>query len=210
MKQIYISPSKLTFLLNECRRCFYLDAHKLYTRPFSPFPSVFTLMDKQARAYFDGRVAPGDRPNQMSTKALRKKSLNIPGTSIGFSGEIDCLIWFDDGTIGISDFKVASKMQHASSYNRQLGAYRYMFENPLVGSPAIVSELSLTYLIPEAFSGEAFKIQTHSHVIDYPRTEFESFAKGIADLLVLPLDQVPFDPTCPHCVNQKLRESQNV
>jgi hypothetical protein len=199
---MFLSPSKLTFLYNECQRCFYLDAHKIFTRPYSAFPSVFTEMDKLMRAHYHERTdVLLDRPGYLSTKALRKKSQPI--NLFGFSGEVDCLAFFDDGTIGIFDYKVSSSASHSLMYCRQLGAYRYIFENPLSGTSAKVSELALVYAAPVNFDGANFQFEITKQVLDYSRDEFIHFALEVENLLELPLEEVPYDPKCPHCRMQK-------
>src|SRR5580698_7992958 len=50
-----IAPSDLTFLLDDCLKCFYLKVVHGVRRLAGPMPGVFTVMDRQQRRYFDGR-----------------------------------------------------------------------------------------------------------------------------------------------------------
>ena len=50
-----ISPSDLTFLFEECQACFWAKVAGNFPRPRMPFPRVFSLLDAQTKAYFDGK-----------------------------------------------------------------------------------------------------------------------------------------------------------
>lgn len=58
-----LSPSELTFLWDECPRCFYLKVIRNFSRPWSPFPSIFNRIDKLMKDYFDGRSAMDTTPD---------------------------------------------------------------------------------------------------------------------------------------------------
>src|SRR3954447_21626614 len=50
-----VAPSDLTFLLHECRRCFWFKVVRGQRRPPGLMPGVFSRMDRAQREYFDGR-----------------------------------------------------------------------------------------------------------------------------------------------------------
>src|SRR4030065_1081804 len=54
---IKLSPSDLTFLWDECPRCFYLKYIHGISRPAAPFPSIFGTIDRLMKAQFAGRPA---------------------------------------------------------------------------------------------------------------------------------------------------------
>lgn len=54
-KTFKLSPSDLTFLWDECKRCFYLKVVLGQNRPAMPFPSIFTKIDGLMKKYFDGQ-----------------------------------------------------------------------------------------------------------------------------------------------------------
>ena len=50
-----LSPSDLTFLWDECPRCFYLKVVHNINRPAIPFPKLFNRIDKLMKDYFQGK-----------------------------------------------------------------------------------------------------------------------------------------------------------
>src|SRR5436309_2014666 len=110
-----LAPSDLTFLWEECQRCFWLKVKGVLKRPSAPYPKVFTRLDQQTKDYFfgkrteemdqglcPGRVAFGDR-------WVRSAPLAVPGhqSAVMLAGRIDTALAFDDGSYGIIDFKTA-------------------------------------------------------------------------------------------------------
>lgn len=49
-----LAPSDFAFLWDECKRCFYLKAHKKLYRPRAPFPSIFGTIDLGMKRHFRG------------------------------------------------------------------------------------------------------------------------------------------------------------
>lgn len=66
-KTFRLAPSDFAFLWEDCKRCFYLKAHKKLYRPRPPFPSIFGTIDVSMKKHFRGlrteeildNVAPG-------------------------------------------------------------------------------------------------------------------------------------------------------
>jgi len=56
-----LTPSMLTFLWDDCKRCFWLQARERIYRPRTPFPSVFTKYHEILQQHFEGR-----RPSSIS------------------------------------------------------------------------------------------------------------------------------------------------
>lgn len=53
-KLFRLAPSDFAFLWEECRRCFYLKAHKKLFRPRAPFPSIFGTIDLAMKMHLRG------------------------------------------------------------------------------------------------------------------------------------------------------------
>jgi hypothetical protein len=51
---VRLAPSDFAFLWEECRRCFYLKAHKKLYRPRAPFPSIFSTIDLEMKRHMRG------------------------------------------------------------------------------------------------------------------------------------------------------------
>jgi hypothetical protein len=52
-----LSPSELTFLWEECRRCFYLKVRHGIDQPRIPMPKVFIKIDGLMKSHFNGKPA---------------------------------------------------------------------------------------------------------------------------------------------------------
>jgi hypothetical protein len=207
---VKLAPSDLTFLWEECRRCFWLKVKGVLRRPSTPFPKVFTLLDGQTKDHFfglpteemaeglpPGRVAVGDR-------SVRSSPLIVPGhdVSVQLGGRIDTALAFDDGSFGVVDFKTSEpKPEHVPFYARQLHAYALAAEHPAEGALRLapVSRLGLLCVEPVAMvalpDGVAYKGHTHFLEIERDDDAFLAFVSQV--LFVLERD-VPPDPS-PGC-----------
>lgn len=69
-----LSPSSLN-LMQSCIRCFWLDKHKVWSRPSTPFPQLPNGMDKIIKAHFDRFRDKGKLPPEIKdhhhTKGLK-------------------------------------------------------------------------------------------------------------------------------------------
>eukprot|EP00871_Galdieria_phlegrea_P005762 jgi/Galph1/673/GphlegSOOS_G5365.1 len=143
-----VAPSDLTFLWEECHRCFYLKVHRKLFRPRLPFPSVFSAMDQQMKNFFSGKRTEQfwkDFPdaqgggifatlNSSCALWIESKPLEIVNEKpvyIILRGKIDSYLQLDDGSIGLIDFKTSQVGQRLSNlYSRQLHAYAWSLEYP--------------------------------------------------------------------------------
>ncbi len=139
MTQLYkLSPSDLTFLWDECKRCFYLKVARGYRRPGIPFPKIFTRIDLLMKDYYLDK----------STKAIHA---DLPDGKVYTTGQwveseiihfadhqaecylkgiFDTVLKFDDGSYAVVDFKTAEiNDEHVPFYTRQLQAYAYALEH---------------------------------------------------------------------------------
>jgi hypothetical protein len=208
-----VSASDLTFLFEECRRCFWMKLVGGLPRPRAPFPKVFTLLDGQTKRFFaekrtreisdllpPGRLTYGER-------AVRSGRLAIPGNErpVLIGGRFDAAIRFDDGSFGLVDFKTAAPRQdHLALYGRQLHAYALAAENPAPGGLLLrpVSRLGLLCVEPTAMvrhrGGVAYGGQ--SHWVEIPRAD-DAFLVILGEALsVLERKTPPLPaPTCQFC-----------
>ena len=141
------------------------------------------------------------------TKEYKLVSPLIPisdTVNIQFSGKTDCLIRFDDGTVGILDFKTSDvKADTAQFYAPQLYAYRASID-------ANVSRMGLLCASPiEAQLGDRISIGFSETWVEIPIDEdyWQGFTDKLATLLLTPFDQVEGNPKCPHCEYQRNKKS---
>jgi hypothetical protein len=151
-KRDYISPSDLTFLWNECKKCLWLKYnHKISTPGFMPLVgpmSAFqeSMYREKATSYLSNELAPGVVSDW--GKKVISKPIVIDGveTNWRIEGKYDLLLTFDDGSLGLIDCKVTTSEMDAdkvSHYRPQLEAYAYALENSLNEESKKVSETGL-------------------------------------------------------------------
>ena len=149
MSSLYkLSPSELTFLWDECPRCFYLKQVHGITRPAAPFPKIFGRIDKLMKAFFQDRhtteVAPALPAGRVrfAERWVTSNPIELPAraSSAYIRGVFDTVVEFDDGSYGVIDFKTSeTKPEHAAFYSRQLHAYAYALQHPRQGAFALES-----------------------------------------------------------------------
>ncbi len=137
-----LTPSDLTFLWDECRRCFYLKVRRGFRRPGSPFPSIFGRIDSLMKDHFqdqptgtlEASLPPGKV--QFGERWVRSKPIQVPGreNNCYLLGKFDSALAFEDGSYGVVDFKTSQPRPHfIEFYGRQLHAYAYALEHPETG-----------------------------------------------------------------------------
>jgi hypothetical protein len=163
IKILKIAISDLLYLLPECSRCFYLKAHGLLDRPRTPFPKIFSAIDRAIKEALNGvrteYLAIGMPKGAICADGwwVRSDSLSTPGISACFSlrGRLDLLIELDAGGFGI--VRVATSRQseefvHLRSL--ELHGLAWCVENPSSATalPAgSVSELGILTFEPGGF-----------------------------------------------------------
>lgn len=159
-KTVQLSPSDLTFLWDECKRCFYLKVMRDIKRPSAPFPAMFGKIDGLMKEFYRGKVnadlTPELPPGSVVDMGrwVESNLITIPGRRIRckLRGIYDTLLAFNDGTYGVVDFKTSDpKESHVEFYGRQLRAYAYALEHPSpIMAPACrVSRLGLLIVSPD-------------------------------------------------------------
>jgi PD-(D/E)XK nuclease superfamily len=211
---IKLSPSDLTFLWDECQRCFYLKYLHGINRPAAPFPSIFGAIDRLMKAQFAGHPATELNPDlpsgivDVSEKWLESLPITLPGHVIScfFRGKYDAIITFDDGTYGVVDFKTSEpKREHIPFYSRQLHAYAYALEYPAAGKLHLspITRLGLYVEAPHATltatTGEiSFHFRSTWLEVPYDISGFMGFIDKVLTLLELP-DPPAAGGKCGYC-----------
>ncbi len=211
---IKLSPSDLTFLWDECSRCFYLKYMHNINRPAAPFPSVFGAIDRLMKAHFAGRLASEIDPSlphgqiSVSEKWIESVPLKLPGHQLScfVKGRLDAMISFEDGTYGVVDFKTSEpKPSQVPFYSRQLHAYAYALEHPAPGKldPKPISRLGLLVEAPHAtLNATTEQISFHftSTWLEVPYYEdgFLHFIDQVLQLLEMP-EPPPASENCAYC-----------
>ena len=209
MQTLKLSPSKLTFLLTECRRCFYMDIHKIYARPYTAFPSIFGKIDRAMRSHYQGKSSLSLTGKEGIFNTKEYKLVSTPeqisdNFAIQFSGKTDCIIDFADGTAGILDFKTSEvKEAKLELYAPQLYAYREAY------SHKPVSKMGLLCQSP---SDRAVEINGQLHLpmvetwVEIPINDeyWNNFKRDLATLLLTPFHEVEGKAKCHHCEYQRI------
>jgi hypothetical protein len=208
-----LSPSDLTFLYDECPRCFWLKVAGNLPRPRTPFPKVFTLLDIQTKRFFEGKrtekIASGLRPGRVAfgDRWVRSGPIHVPShpKPVFIAGRFDSAFRFDDGTYGVVDFKTTNpKDGHIPLYGRQLHAYAHALEHAASGNLVLapVSQLGLLCAEPVSMipvkAGVAYKAALHWIEVERDDESFLKFLSQVLDILERP---APPEAAvgCPFC-----------
>jgi CRISPR/Cas system-associated exonuclease Cas4 (RecB family) len=161
MENWKLSPSDLTFLWDECKRCFYLKVRQNFRRPRMPFPKIFSKIDLLMKDIYlehsTKKISP-DLPEGktiMTGRWVTSEPIQAPDgvNSAYIQGIFDTVVRFEDDTYGVVDFKTSeAKEEHIQFYGRQLQAYAYALEHTAPGKLHLspVSRLGLLYFEPNA------------------------------------------------------------
>jgi len=210
-----LSPTDLTFLGDECPRCFYNKVVLKQPRPRAPFPRVFGLIDRAMKDFFLGQrtegLVPGMAPGVIGGGDRWVKSAPIvpPGCTSGccIRGRVDVLVDYDDGTTGVVDFKTSELGPAAiEKYMRQLHAYAIALEHPASGPARAVSALGLLCFEPDAFEAGGVRAALHGGLewIEVDRDDkaflgFLSQVVSVRDAVEAPAPAPAPAPNCPWC-----------
>jgi hypothetical protein len=211
-----LCPSDLTFLWEECRRCFYDKIVLGRRRPSTPFPKVFGVIDRAMKDFCLGEraeaIAPGMPVGVFGSpdRWVKSAPIALPGRArpVVLRGRLDALVACDDGTDAVVDFKTAlASDAHIPFYARQLHAYAWALERPASGSPTAVSALGLLCFAPNAFDADKTRAALFGDLswIDVPRSDraFEAFLIDVISKVEAP-DAPDPSPGCAWCVRASL------
>lgn len=212
---INLAPSDLTFLWEQCSRCFYRKVKTGLRPPSIPIPKVFNKLDASQKAHFGGKPTESlgcGLPAGLLVlggRWVKSQPITVPGhaTQVVLRGYIDTAAAFEDGTFGVIDFKTAEpNPAFVEFYGRQLHSYAIALENsddPAAGL-APISRLGLICFEPEEMmdlGAGAYAYKTKATWIEVPRND-DAFVAFLGDVLdVVEQDQPPAAaPNCQHCV----------
>ncbi len=209
-----LSPSDLTFLWDECPRCFYLKVVHGINRPWGAFPKIFNRIDKLMKNYFEGKPASQISPTlpegvvRFGEKWVTSEMIQLPGhsTACYIKGKFDVVLEFNDHSYGVVDFKTSeAKPEHARFYSRQLHAYAYALENPAPKGLSLQPIHHLGLLCVEPIMMDRALQDRIAYVgdavwMDCPKNvpEFLSFLDKVVTLLELP-SPPPAGANCGWC-----------
>ena len=159
MNTYKLSPSDLTFLWDDCKRCFYLKVVNKIARPSTPMPSIFIKIDGLMKSFYQGKatgeLCPDLPPGfvQFGEKWVESQPISLPGytSACYIKGKFDTVVRFADGSYGVVDFKTSTpKPAHLAFYGRQLHAYAYALEHAEVDKFSLspISRLGLLVVEP--------------------------------------------------------------
>jgi len=196
MKEIWISPSDLSYMWNDSKLGFY-DKYVLgIQRPRDAFPSMFTTIVSRMKKGFENKnlseVLQGAPEGVLSyeEKFVTSKTIAIGEYQVGFKGKISCFLNHDDGSCTIFDFKtVKNDVKLSKTYFLHYMAYAFCLENPAVGQTRTVNELGIAAFDPDDFSLVNNKGQLSGSLnwvkIEKDKNKFKNWLTGdLKDLLI--------------------------
>jgi len=209
-----LSPSDLTFLWDECKRCFYLKVKHDFRRPSAPFPKIFGLIDGLMKNIYleqsTKKLSPTlpEGKSIMAGRWVTSEPIRRPGRAHAcyIQGIFDTAVRFEDETYGVVDFKTTTvKDEHVLFYSRQLWAYAYALEHPMPGKLHLepITRLGLLCFDPQDMleePGTGLSLLGPATWVEIPKDE-DAFLSMIDEVLdVLEMSDPPeAGPDCGFC-----------
>ena len=207
-REVRLSPSNLNYEDRRCDRCF-AEAANGEAWPQGPFPGIFAKLDSQQRRYFTDRstsdVDPGLPPGTLHNGGrVQSAPHTIGGVDFTIRGSMDALLRFDDGSVGVVDFKSSTaSSQLGDAYRPQLAAYQWALSNPASGDSNTVSVAGLLVFAPEEMvdteRGRAYLVSSTWIPVGIEDGWFERFLERLVPLVKSP-DQAPTKSGCEWCL----------
>ncbi|MGA1332078.1 MAG: hypothetical protein ACO31D_02860 [Ilumatobacteraceae bacterium] len=205
-----ISPSDLTFLWNDCKRCFWLKyRHGIVASGMMP-GLVTSLSSRQEKWYKDKsshHFSPSLPVGVVDSTGLKVQSapIALDGNPSPFTlvGKYDFLLRYEHGTYGIIDTKIVGKNNGKGDfYWPQLSAYDYILANPATGESREVETLGLmVWAVGEVnFDGVNEPAITFPSVYEEVKRDLTKFNRFIADVVKVLIGDVPKSgQRCSNC-----------
>jgi hypothetical protein len=219
-----LSPSDLTFLWDECKRCFYLKIRHNLKRPAAPFPKIFGTIDLLMKDIYIGKstkMISADLPEGKSIMSGRWVTSEPCGfdshkNTCYVSGIFDTLVHFDNDSYGIVDFKTTKPSPgQVPFYSRQLHAYAYALENPAPGKLSFkpIDRLGLLCFDPSGMHEDPptiLSLKGPATWVEIPLNKegFNNFMDEVLTLLELPSAPAA-NPDCPFCAYREAARTTN-
>ena len=209
-----LSPSDLTFLYSQCRRCYYLKTVHNINPPSIMLPAIFSKIAGLLKTHYDGKRTSELHPDlpagvvAYAEKHVQSKSIRFSdySSSCFINGRFDIVVRFDDGSYGVIDFKTGKSNEASIDlYRRQLQAYAYALEHPAPGALFLspVTKMGLLYFYPSEISQTSieklfYEAEIQWVEIDKDEEDFLGFIREV--LGVLDCNEAP-DPSenCQWC-----------
>lgn len=200
-----LSPSDLTFLYAQCKRCYYLKTAHNINPPSIILPAIFGKIAGLLKSYYDGKRTSALHPDlppgtvAYAEKHVKSKSIRFPdyNSSCFINGRFDIVIHFDDNSYGVIDFKTGKPSEASIDlYSRQLHAYAYALEHPAPGALSLspVTKMGLLYFYPSEISQtsiERLSYEAEIHWVEVNKNE-DSFLEFVKEVLgILDKDELP-------------------
>ena len=206
-REVRLSPSSLNYEDRRCDRCF-AEAANGESWPQGPFPGIFAKLDSQQRRYFTDRstadVDAGLPPGTLHNGGrVQSAPHTIGGIDFTIRGSMDALLRFDDGSVGVVDFKSSTASpQLGDAYRPQLAAYQWALSKPASGDPETVSVAGLLVFAPESMvdtdQGRAYLVSTTWIPVEIEDGWFEKFLGRLVPLIETP-HEAPSKTDCEWC-----------
>jgi hypothetical protein len=206
-REVRLSPSNLNYEDRRCDRCF-AEATNGESWPQRPFAGIFAKLDSQQRRYFTDRstsdIDPTLPPGTLHNGGrVQSASHTIGGVDFTIRGSMDALLRFDNGSVGVVDFKSSTASpQLGDAYRPQLAAYQWALSRPASGDPEEVSVAGLLVFAPESMvdteQGRAYLVSTTWIPVEIEDGWFENFLGRIAPLIQEP-KEAPSKTDCEWC-----------
>lgn len=209
-----LSPSDLTFLWDECKRCFYLKVVHNFRRPSVPFPSIFGRIDILMKKFYLNKsthqISPDLPPGVIfeTGKRVESESIRSPDHDVEcfIKGIFDTVLKFEDGTYAVVDFKTTpASEEHIPFYARQLQAYAYALEHAAPSHLSLkpISHLGLLSFEPQLMDkDEAGRLTYRGPVvwqaIEPDEPAFVDFIHQVQQVLAFP-EPPPAGEKCEFC-----------
>lgn len=208
---VTVSPSGFGFLYEECQSCYYHEALGIRKRPRTPFPTVFTTIDRAMKQHFESRIwhRLGERGLHFRMLSqgrwVKSAPIALPGTGVQLviRGLYDSLIAFEDERRAICDFKTSPvRSELIGKYARQLHSYAHALEHPADGPSQTINTLGLAVFEPEHFSSNDLDAATLRGrfawlAVERDDAAFSAFLWDVAVLLAGPPPEP--NPDCGFC-----------
>jgi len=215
-REVRLSPSSINYEDRRCDRCMG-ESYNGERWPDGPFPGIFAKLDSQQRRYFTGRST-ADIDSALASGVIenggRVESAPISVGSVDFTlrGNMDALIRFDDGTVGVVDYKsTTAHPDLAGAYRPQLAAYAWALEHPASAEAQAVTAAGLLVFAPEEMvdtdQGRAYLVSATWIPVEIPDDWFEDFLSRLEPLIESPRS-ASSAPNCGWCdLRRRMRRS---
>lgn len=185
-----LSPSDFKFLWEECKHCYYQKIVNGFSRPYMPFPAIFTQINSLIQGPLVGKNLNSLHPSLPSGKIVKSEGWveSVVYNSCFIKGKFDLLVELEDGTFCVVDLKISNPNEDSIyKYGSQLHAYKFGLENPASGNPIKISKMGLLVIHPESVVYENGKVVLHNNPtwieIDENMPGFYKFMDEVAGVL---------------------------